>query len=71
MKMSVRSDGSDITDWVAFKLDGDYVLNCTIGINIGLGGNVTMMNNVTCKNTTGTPGMINIVININFNFVLF
>ena len=61
MKMSVRSDGSDITDWVAFKLDGDYVLNCTIGINIGLGGNVTRMDNVACQNTTEDPGMINIL----------
>ena len=59
MKMSVRSD--NITDWVAFKLDEDSVLNCTIGINIGLGGNVTRMDNVACQNTTRDPGMINIL----------
>jgi len=55
MKMSVRSD--NITDWVAFKLDEDSVLNCTIGINIGLGGNVTRMDNVACQNTTEDPDL--------------
>jgi len=53
MKKSVRNDGSGITDWVALQLDEDNYLNCSIGTNIGLGGNVTMLENITCVNETG------------------
>ena len=62
MKMSIRTDGSGITDWVAFKLDGDYVLNCTIGVHFGLGGSLTVIHNTTCRNITGVPGVTNFVL---------
>jgi len=49
VKIFDREDG--VTDWVAFDLGGNNVLNCTIGIPFGSsGGNVTMLENVKCSN---------------------
>ena len=67
MKVSVRDDGSGVTDWVAFDLGGNNVLNCTIGIVFGSGGNVTMLENTECRNITDDSGMINIYVKVNLN----
>ena len=71
MKKSVRNDGSGITDWVALQLDEENYLNCSIGTNIGLGGTVTILENITCVNNTGGSGMVNISSYINNHLFCF
>ena len=61
----VRASESGIIDHVLFKLEGNNALNCTYGINFGLDGDVTKMENVECKNISGISGMMNIITNVN------
>jgi len=53
MKVLYTADGSGIIDQVLLKLEGDNALNCIFGIEFGLGGVVTTLENIECTHMTG------------------
>ena len=65
MKVLYKADGSGIIDQVLLKLEGDNALNCIFGIEFGLGGGVTTLENIECTHMTGITGKTNIFTNVN------